>query len=177
MKQASHIIAKVLKSSERILGIKTAYAHCDIPCGIYDPHQTQVAAHSIVRMVQLIQEAASKMDSNASMEERSKFISKVSRYTHVKEEHAELVKKEIRIIWGDYFKPEHLEKFPELHDLTWKIMKLASKARQEVDMQVSLDLLDSVDKFAEMFWKSKNVETIRKKAPYPTDKEIVVPKA
>ena len=177
MKQASSMVTRFLRLTEKILGTKTAYAHCDIPCGIYDPHHAQLAAHSVIRMVSLIQEVASKMDKDATMEERAKFISKIERYTHVKEEHAEIVKHEIRIIWGDYVKPEHMEKFPEINDLVNKIMKLASKARQEVDVQSANDLLDAVNKFAEIFWKTKNIETVRKKALYPTEKEFVYPKA
>jgi len=88
---------------------------------------------------------------------------------------AEIVKKEARILWGDYFKPEHLQKFPELHDLVWKIMKGGSKGRQEADIHAGTDLLDAANKLAEIFWKSKGFETKKVKAPYPTEKELVVP--
>lgn len=140
-----------------------AFAHCDIPCGIYDPHLAQVAAHSVVRMVQLIKQHEG--DAHA-----------VSRYTQVKEEHAEIVKHEVRIIWGDYFKPEMIEKHKDLHELVWKIMKAASKARQNVDMAAAEELLSLVNRFAEIFWETKGIKVQKAKAPYPTEREIVLPK-
>ncbi|MBS3133386.1 superoxide dismutase, Ni [Candidatus Woesearchaeota archaeon] len=140
-----------------------AYAHCDIPCGIYDPHAAQVAAHTVVRMAQLIGKTGD--DAHA-----------VARYAKVKEEHAELCKHEIRIIWGDYFKPEMLEKHKELHGLVWNIMKAASKARQEASAQAAEELLEQVNRFAEIFWETKGVKTYKTKAPYPTEKEIVLPR-
>lgn len=148
---------------DMIFPAKVAYAHCDIPCGIYNPHLAQMAAHTVIRMVNLITEA--KDD-----------VHKIARLTAVKEEHAELCKKEVRILWGDYFKPEHVEKYPELHELAWKVMKLGSKARQEVNLQASEELLETVNKIAEIFWKTKNIETVKTKAPYPTEKETVYPK-
>jgi len=167
----------VIENAKKIFEIKTAHAHCDIPCGIYDPHYMQVAAHTVVRMDMLIDEATAKMKSNSnpSAEDRRDFVHKIARYTHTKEEHAEIVKKEARILWGDYFKPEHLQKFPELHDLVWKIMKGGSKGRQEADIHAGTDLLDAANKLADIFWKSKGFETKKVKAPYPTEKELVVP--
>lgn len=147
---------------DRFLEPKTAHAHCDIPCGIYDPHYAQLAAHTVVRMTQLIEQK--KEDAHA-----------VARYAKTKEEHAELCKQEIGIIWGDYFKPEHIQKYPQLHEMTYNIMKAASKARQEVSMQAAEELLESVNRFAEIFWETKGVRTYRAKAPYPTEREIAVP--
>src|SRR3990167_4934892 len=117
----------------KLLPVKTIYAHCDIPCGIYDPHEAQVAAHTVIRMTQLIEETKASSD-NAPFDERKKIIHQISRLTKVKEEHAEKVKNEVRIIWGDYFKSEHLAKFPNLHDQVFEIMKLASRVKQSVDM-------------------------------------------
>ena len=76
----------------------------------------------------------------------------------MKEEHAEIVKREVRIIWGDYFKPEHLEKYKDLHQVTWDIMKLAGKNKQEINAGAADELLAATQKFAEMFWDSKGVE-------------------
>ena len=94
----------------------------------------------------------------------------------IKEEHAALVKHEIRIIWGDYFKPVFVKEYPNLHELVFETMKLASNARQEVDEQSANDLLESVQKIAEIFWKTKGKDTVRVKTTFPTEKEIVVPK-
>ncbi|MHA1942703.1 MAG: superoxide dismutase, Ni [Candidatus Hodarchaeales archaeon] len=148
-----------MKLLNMILRPQTVYAHCDVPCGIYDPHLAQVAAHTVVRMVNLINELP-----NLTTQE---YAHKFSRYITVKEEHAELVKHEIRIIWGDFIKPDHVEQFPELPDLVWKIMQLGSKARQEVNIDAAKDLLSAVLKFSEIFWKIKGKESFRISAPYP----------
>lgn len=154
---------------------KSIYAHCDIPCGIYDPHNAQVAAHTVLRMTRLINELKASSEEPA-FDERKRIISQVSRLSKVKEEHAEIVKHEIRIIWGDYFKPEHIEKFPDTNDLVFEIMKLSSKAKQEVSEDAANQLLGKVQEFAEIFWKTKGVETAKVKSNYPTEGEIVVPK-
>jgi nickel superoxide dismutase len=146
---------------------RVAHAHCDIPCGIYDPHQAQLAAHSVVRMVDLIQALERSDESTAEHQ--------VARYTAVKEEHAELVKREVRIIWGDYFKPEQLQEYPNLHTLVFEIMKLASTARQQINKEASQNLLGKVQEFAEIFYKTKGRETKRVATVYPTGGELVQP--
>lgn len=164
---------------DKIIPAKIAYAHCDIPCGIYDPHIAHMAVHTVIRMVNLINETVTNMQANPnpSVEERRDFIHKISRYTKVKDEHAELCKHEIRILWGDYFKPEHVEKYPELHELVWKVMKLGSKTRQEINLQAAEELLETVNKIAGIFWKTKGLETAKVKAAfYPTGNETVYPK-
>src|SRR5579863_6567092 len=108
---------------------RAVYAHCDIPCGIYDPIDAQLSALTVLRMDQLIAELAAPAK-EAKGEERSEYVSKISRYTSVKDQHAEKVKHEVRVIWGDFFTPDHAKQFPQIHELTWKIMKAASKARQ-----------------------------------------------
>jgi len=156
------LINKVLSLADKFFPPKEIYAQCDIPCGIYDPHNAQVASHTVIRMTNLINE---KKDS----------VHDVARLTKVKEDHAETVKHDVRVIWGDYFKPEHLEKFPGLHELVFKIMKLASKTKQEVSVEASQELLEKVQEFAEIFWKSKDIPSKKIKAPYPSGGEIVVP--
>ncbi len=157
-----NLIHLTFKLLDRIFPARIAYAHCDIPCGIYDPHIAQMAAHTVIRMTKLIEDA--KEDPH-----------KIARYAKVKDEHAELCKHEIRILWGDYFKQEHLKDYPDLHELVWKIMKLASKARQEVNMQAADELLEAVNEIAEIFWETKGFGTARFKAPYPTEKETIYP--
>jgi nickel superoxide dismutase len=152
---------------DRMLYFKEVNAHCDIPCGIYDPHQAQVAAHTVLRMDMLIADLAKSGD--MSPDSRNKMI----RYTTVKEQHAELVKHEVRVIWGDYGKPEYTT--PETHQLVWDIMKAASKAKQDTNIESAKALLAKVEQFAEWFWKTKKVSTKRAKAAYPTNEEIVVP--
>jgi len=124
----------------------TVHAHCDVPCGIYDPHGAEIAARTVARMVELIGQ-----NLGDDVEQRNKFV----RCVAIKEQHAELVKREIQVIWSDYFKPEHLEKYPQLHDLTWRILKQAGKAKQSVDPGVAADLQALVSEFAAIFWETK----------------------
>ena len=88
-----------------IFKIDEVKAHCDVPCGIYDPISAQIAALSVIRMVDLME----GLDNNGSLE----YINTVSRHIAVKEEEAEKVKHEIRIIWGDFIKPPMIEKYPK----------------------------------------------------------------
>jgi nickel superoxide dismutase len=123
-----------------------ARAHCDIPCGIYDPHEAQIAARTVARMVELI----NGLDGN-DFETRNKFV----RCVHVKEEHAEKVTREVQVIWSDYFKPEHVERYPELHDKVWKLLKLAGRNKQSVDAEAAAQLEAAVKEFADIFWATK----------------------
>ena len=160
----------------RIMPAERAHAHCDIPCGIYDPHLAQVAAQTVVRMNQLIEQAAPPGgDGQPAKADRDRYLHAIQRYTATKEEHAELVKREVRIIWGDFFKPEHLEKAPDLHNTVWNIMKLASKARQEVNMEAAQQLLGEVNKFAAAFWAAKGVPTKSQSTHQTAGGEFTVP--
>jgi nickel superoxide dismutase len=126
---------------------QTAYAHCDVPCGIYDPHAAELAARTVARMVELIGQLPKEM----SEADHAKFV----RCVLVKEQHAEIVKHEIQVIWSDYFKPEHLERYPDLHDRAWKILKLASKNKQTIDATAAAELEAAVKEFADIFWSTK----------------------
>lgn len=165
MKLTSFFLDKVL------LG-KTAYAHCDIPCGIYDPHNMQMAAHTVIRMNQLIQEVSASSP-EPPFEERKKIISEVSRLTHVKEEHGNLVEEELGTLQNDYFKKEYYAKFANLRELLEKATKLSVKVRQNIDMEAAKELLETVLQISEIFYKTKNVTPVRVKSVYPTEGEIV----
>ena len=125
-----------------------AYAHCDIPCGIYDPTPAKIAADTVAKMVEKINALdTSKNDFNT----RGNFVRMIT----VKEQHAEICKKELQVLWSDYFKPEHLEKFPKLHDTFWKALKLASKNKQNVDAQAAAELQAAVKEISDMFYATK----------------------
>jgi nickel superoxide dismutase len=158
---------KLLDRADRLVGFERAQAHCDIPCGIYDPITAQIAALTVVRMMDLMHGLA-KNDDVA-------YQNSISRYVTIKEEHAEKVKHEIRVIWGDFIKPEHAEQFPELNGLVHKIMKLGSGARQTANRETGLALVDAVNQFAEIFWQIKGVATKKAKAPYAPALELVYP--
>ena len=162
----SSVLSRGLRTFDRIAAPRTVHAHCDIPCGIYDPHLMQISALTVIRMHQLIE--GLQGDDQAA---RNSF----ARYVAAKEEHAESVKREARVIWGDYFKPEHLEKHADLHNVTWQIMKLGGKVRQTIDMQAAQDLLAQTQKFAEIFWDTKGVATKKQPSNQAVGGEIVVP--
>ncbi|PIN99791.1 superoxide dismutase, Ni [archaeon CG10_big_fil_rev_8_21_14_0_10_43_11] len=147
---------------DRFVRFPSAHAHCDIPCGIYDPHQAQVDAHTVIRMIDLIKEA------------KSSNVHSLARYTSVKEQHAESCKHQIRILWGDYFKDEHVKQFPNLPELVWRALKQASKTRQGTDRKDGEALLATVQEISEIFWKTKGKNPKRVKAPYPSGGELVL---
>ncbi|MGA8302130.1 MAG: superoxide dismutase, Ni [Thermoplasmata archaeon] len=152
---------------------RRVYAHCDIPCGIYDPYDAQISALTVLRMDQLIGELTPPaMD--AKPEDRTAFVSKLSRYTAVKESHAERVKSEVRVIWGDYFTPDHVKQYPQVPELSWKILKQASKARQGTGIADAQELVKLVQEFAELFWQSKGAKTHRIPSMQKSGGELVV---
>jgi len=145
-------------------------AHCDIPCKIYDPITAQIAVLTMIRMVDLLEEITAK--DTLSANDQAQF----SRLVAQKEEHGFKVKEEVRVIWGDYIKQPQLEKFPELHDLVHSIMLAASKAKQHIDKEATLDLLAKVNRFAEIFWTTKGVASFTATCPYPPAQTLVYPK-
>jgi len=172
---AMSLLYRVARLLDRVSPAPIAYAHCDIPCGIYDPHHAQMAAHTVVRMVDLINQLE-KPGTSSTPEQRQEYTNKLARYIATKEQHSEIAKHEVRVLWGDYFKPDHLKTFPELNDLIWKALKAGSKARQEISLQAAEDLLKATNDIASIYWKTKGLETMRVKAPYPTERETVYPK-
>ena len=141
----------------RLLRVREAHAHCDIPCGIYDPIAAKIGAQTVQKMVLRIQ-ALERPGAGASAADGAAYDNTLSRYITVKEQHAEIVKNEIDILWHDYFRPDHLEKHPGLHDTVWQATKLASKNKQTVDMDAAKELVATVDNIAKIFWATKGVE-------------------
>ncbi|MGI0071810.1 MAG: superoxide dismutase, Ni, partial [Thermoplasmata archaeon] len=152
---------------------RTVYAHCDIPCGIYDPYEAQISALTVLRMDQLIGELP-PMAAETKPEDRATYVSKLARYTAVKESHAERVKSEVRVIWGDYFTPDHLKAHPGAHELVWKLMKQASKARQGTGVADAQELVTLVQEFSELFWLTKGAKTRKIPSLQKSGGELVV---
>lgn len=138
----------VLRLIDKYFPPKTAYAHCDVPCGIYDPKPAQIAAATVAKMVEKIEGLPKD---NPAVEDRNLFV----RAVLTKEEHARKCKQELLILWTDFFKPEHLEIFPDLHDKFWKATKLCSKNKQTVSAESAQELVKAVDEIADMFDKAK----------------------
>ncbi len=163
------MIYKILRLLDKIKPIESVSAHCDIPCKIYDPIISQLAVLTMIRLVDLIEEIEKK--DSLSLADHAQ----VSRLIAQKEEHGHKVKDEIRIIWGDYIKEPQLEKYPELHNLVHSIMLQSSKVKQNIDKNAALELLEKVNRFAEIFWDSKGIDTFKAKSPYPPEKELIYP--
>ena len=140
----------------------------DSPCAVYDPAVAQYAALSVLRFLDLIGEMPENINSK-------KDLAHLTRLVQQKEEHAIEVKDAVRTIWGDYFKEPQMEKFPEIHELSHSIMMTASKCKQDIDRQNGVDLLEKVNRFAEIFWATKDVNTETKKSLNPPHMDIIVP--
>jgi nickel superoxide dismutase len=157
---------KIFNIFLNLLPERIAYAHCDIPCGIYDPHEMQVAAHTVIRMTQLLIDFKS--------DDQKKFSHDVARMTHVKEEHISIIEKELDTLRNDYFKEEHYRSYPNLNELFITVLKSAGKARQNIDIVSAEDVLGGVLQISEIFYKTKNVTPVRVKSVYPTEREMVL---
>ena len=130
---------------------RAALAHCDVPCGIYDLKPAQIASETIVKMVEKIESLPKK---NPSATDRNLFV----RAVWTKEEHARKCKEELLILWTDYFKPAHLEMFPDLHDTFWKAAKLCSAAKVNVSLEDATALMAAIEDIHMKFWATKNRE-------------------
>ena len=165
------MIYRLLEKLDQKFKFENAKAHCDIPCGIYDPIIAQISALTVVRMIDLMNDLEGKAQGMRDLA----YLNSMPRYVASKEEHAEKAKAEIRVIWGDYLKAQHLEKYPDAHNLVHKIMQLGSKARQGVDREAAVQFVEAINDFAQLFWETKGVATKRAKAPYLPGLELVYP--
>lgn len=147
--QAMHFVSTILRAIDRIVPPRIASAHCDVPCGIYDPRPAMIAAETVVKMVEKIQTLP--QENPPRVETRNSFV----RMVWTKEEHARKCKEELLILWTDFFKAEHLTMFPNLHETFWKATKLCSKNKQEVSRKAAVELVAAVKEIAEMFHKAK----------------------
>ena len=120
---------------------RAVYAPCALPCGVYDPAQARIEAES----VKAIQE---KYQGNEDAAFRGRALA-------IKEERADLVKHHLWVLWTDYFKPEHLEKYPQLHELFWTATKEAGASKKSEDPAQGQKLLDAIDEIATIFWETK----------------------
>jgi len=120
---------------------KVAHAHCDLMCGVYDPAQARIEAESVKAIAEKYQ---------ASDDEVFK-----QRCVALKEQRAEEVKHHLWVLWTDYFKPLHVEEFPNLHDLFWRATKKAGDTKKSMDPAVGQELLDLIDEIAGIFEQTK----------------------
>lgn len=135
------ILSRLLGLADGIRPPATASAHCDLPCGVYEPAQARIEAESVKGCMDKF---------NASDDQVFK-----TRAVIIKEQRADLVKHHLWVLWTDYFKPEHLERFPQLHELFWKATKRAGEAKKTNDVTVADDLLSQIAEIDKIFWETK----------------------
>ena len=132
-----------------------ASAHCDGPCGVYDPASARIAAEAVQSMTKKMVTLAENHGSDCGT---ASYINTMSRYATIKEEEAQKCKDELLVLWTDYFKPQHLESIPDLHDTFWQAAKLCSACKVEVSGQHAQELMDAVEAIHHMFWGTKGRE-------------------
>ena len=124
----------------RLLAPKTVVrAHCDLPCGVYDPEQARIEAESVYRVIQ-------RYVASEDPTFRTRAIA-------IKERQADLVKHHLDVLWHDYFKPEHIEVVPNLHELFWSATKQVSKVKASTSLDDARKLLDLIDE-VDAAWKA-----------------------
>ena len=128
-------------------------AHCDGPCGIYDPASARIAAEAVLSMTKKMTDLTAPDSSNSAG--MSSYLNTMSRYASIKEQEAKKCKDELLILWTDFFKPEHLEANPNLHDTFWNAAKLCSACKVEVSVDHAIELLEKVKEVHELFWGVK----------------------
>lgn len=130
-----------------------AHAHCDIPCGVYEVDSMKWAVETCAKLVDkiLALELPDPKNKKAHVDYHNTFI----RAVLVKEEFAKICKEQILILWTDYFKPEHLAKWPDLHEKIWKATKQCSTVKRTVDPEEVKKLHALVDEIANIFVASK----------------------
>jgi len=131
-----------------------AYAHCDGPCGIYDPASARIAGEAVLSMTKKMLELSCPDTGNSH--QMASYLNTMSRYASVKEQQAQLCKEELLVLWTDYFKPNHLESYPDLHDLFWNTAKLCSSCKTEVSIEHANELMDNIKQIHTIFWKTKD---------------------
>jgi nickel superoxide dismutase len=129
---------------------RTVHAHCDLPCGVYDPAQARIEAESVKAIQTRYQDAEKFKTAGETVEDYR------ARCLGIKEERADMVKHHLWVLWTDYFKPEHLEKYPQLHESFWRATKAAGMAKKSQDPAQGQELLDAIDEIAKVFWETKS---------------------
>jgi len=136
-----HVASRILSLLDRIDPPAPVHAHCDLPCGVYDPAQARIEAESVKACME-------KYAGSKDTDFRTRAVT-------IKEERADLVKHHLWVLWTDYFKPDHLKSYPQLHELFWKATKSAGDSKRTNDTAVAQQLLDQIAEIDKIFWATK----------------------
>ncbi len=137
---------RLLSTVDRMFPAPVAQAHCDGPCGVYDPASARIAGEAVLSMTKKIL----ALDMSADGAHNT-----YARYVAIKEGQADDVKRELCILWHDYFKPEHLEAYPDLHTIFWNATKQGSACKTSVSVEAAETLMGMIENIHNMFWESK----------------------
>jgi nickel superoxide dismutase len=143
------MLKKVTSTVKEWFPAEEVSAHCDGPCGVYDPASARIAAEAVLSMTKKIL----ALEGNDVATQNT-----LSRYIAIKEEQAHLAKTELLVLWTDYFKPQHLEQYPDLHDTFWKAAKLCSAVKVGVSLEDANALMDAIENIHNIFWATKGRE-------------------
>jgi len=135
------LLSRLLTFADRVAAPRPVHAHCDLPCGVYNPLQARIEAESVKACMEKFNGS-----DDAVFKERA---------VNIKEQRADLVKHHLWVLWTDYFKPEHLAKHPDLNDLFWKATKAAGETKKTNDPKVAQGLLDQIKEIDTIFWDTK----------------------
>jgi len=141
------------KIASALSPVREAEAHCDGPCGVYDPADARIKAEAVLSMTKKI--LALEVPSGTDQKAWAAYLNTLSRYVSIKEEQAHECKQQLLVLWTDFFKPAHLEGFPELHDTFWKAAKLCSACKVEVSLEHAQELMAACKTIHEKFWAAK----------------------
>ena len=147
------MLKTVVNTLNRVSPAETVDAHCDGPCGVYDPSSARIAAEAAVSMTKKIVALQAPDPTNAAA--MAAYLNTMSRYVAIKEEQAHLAKEELLVLWTDYFKPPHLAQYPDLHTTFWKAAKLCSAVKVEVSVEHAGELMDAIKEIHTIFWATK----------------------
>lgn len=142
-----NISTRLLTLLDRFDTPQTVHAHCDVPCGVYDPEQARIEAESSFKMAQKYADSDDEVFR--------------ARCINVKEERADLAKHHLSTLWSDHFKPPHVEEFPNLHDTFWRALKQCSQVKRSMDPSEGQKLLDLIDEIDEMWKKTGGLDSTR----------------
>ena len=150
------MIEKLIAKVKDLTAVEIAEAHCDGPCGVYDPASARIAAEAVLSMTKKI--LALEPPTNHDAKALAAYYNTMSRFIAIKEEQAHIAKSELLVLWTDYFKPPHVEKYPDLHDTFWKAAKLCSACKVEVNLDHATALMAAIEKIHGIFWATKSRE-------------------
>ena len=144
---------RLFNGLDKVHPAPTANAHCDGPCGVYDPASARIAAEAVLSMTKKL--LALELPAAGDQAATVKYHNTFARYVAIKEEQAHLAKSELLVLWTDYFKPHHLEAHPDLHNVFWMATKECSYAKVECSLHHAEALMGHIEKIHGIFWSTK----------------------